>query len=118
MKSHSDVFSVQKLSFFVFDNVDMVIDRYGEKQLVTIFKKFCNQSKDNNDITTQVVITARTWHSALKRMRELIPNPLLLIGNFLEAALYGNMNIQVMCRFESNKLDLLNGEFSNLSHTL
>lgn len=111
MKSHSDVFTAQKLTFFVFDNADMIINRYGEEQLVTIFKKFCNRGQKSSDVTTQVVATARTWHPALKRMRERILNPLLLIGNFLEAALYGNMDIQVVCNFQAKKMDLVHGEY-------
>lgn len=109
MKSHADVFSAQMLSFFVFDNVDMIISRYGEEQLVTIFRKFCKRREDSDDMT-QVVVTARTWHPALKRMRERMREPLLLIGNFLEAALYGNMHIQVQCTFEAKKMDLVQGK--------
>lgn len=110
MKSHSDVFCAQKLSFFVFDNADMIISRYGEEQLATIFKKFCTQDKGNHDMPTLVVATARTWHPALQRMRERMSNPLLLIGNFLEAARYGNMDIQVLCNFGAKKIDLVHGE--------
>lgn len=104
---------MQKLLFFVFDNVDMVISRYGEEQLATIFKRFCQLNKDSDELNTQVVVTARTWHPALKRMRERMLNPLLLIGNFLEAALYGNMSIQVLCNFEAQKIELVQGECSD-----
>lgn len=98
----------------MFDNADMIISRYGEEQLVTVFKKFCKQREDNDDMT-QVVVTARTWHPTLKRMRERMREPLLLIGNFLEAALYGNMNIQVQCTFEAKKMDLVRGKYSHVN---
>lgn len=105
MKSHADVFSAQKLSFVVFDNIDMTVSRCAEDQLAMIFRKFCKQSD------TQVVVTARTWHPILKNMRKRLLNPLLLIGNFLEAALYGKMNIQVQFNLEAAKLDFVYGKY-------
>lgn len=85
----------------------MIISRCEKDQLATIFNKFCKQSNDGVDMTTQVVVTARTWHPILKNMHKRLLNPLLLIGNFLEAALYGKMNIQVQFNLEAEKLNFV-----------
>lgn len=110
MRLHSEAFAAQKLSFFVFDNADMIINRHGKENVVRIFKKFCKQNVDDGEMVTQVVITARTWQSTLQFMRDRIPNPLLLIGNFMEAAMYGNMNIQINLNLAVNKLEMARGE--------
>lgn len=92
---------------FVFDNIDMLDNQYGVEKLQLIFKTFCTSNQKN---TKQVIITSRTWYSNIRQIIPHIKNVALIIGNFLEAAIYGNLKTKLILRNE-NKADSIIGKF-------
>lgn len=91
MKTNASLFSKGKIRCFVFDNIDLIFEQY-QNECIAIYKEFC-KSKTNDEKCIQVVVTSRTWHKFLANILRNISNPLLLIGNFLEAAMYASMKI-------------------------
>lgn len=108
------MFSVQKIMAFVFDNVDVIANQHGTECISNIFKKFCSRSASHGGEATKVIVTSRTWHPLLKKMVVRLNNPVLMIGNFMEAALYGNLRICLEIKREEEKMKALKGKMEAL----
>lgn len=92
--------------FFAFDNIDIIAGHYGADIVQTFYKKFCGEK----NAETQVVVTSRTWNPILTKFIKNIRNPMLLIGSALEAALYGELKIDLQISTGNGKLRNLIGE--------
>lgn len=92
---------------FVFDNIDMLAKQYGFEKIELIFEKCCLKNPNN---MKQVIITARTWQSNIRRIIPRIENAALIFGNFVEAAIYGKLNIKLIIR-NDNKIDSMFGKY-------
>lgn len=96
----------QKHIALVFDNIDMLVSQHGTENLLKVFNKF--YSKKVND-ATQLILTARAWCPNLRKIIRHFHIPALVIGNFLEAALYGNLKITLEIKLKSEKINCLIG---------
>lgn len=81
----------------------MCFDRFRDS-FTSILSKFNVFNDTTNDIPIQAIVTARSWHPALKLFVKCPSNPLLCIGAYIEAAVYGRTKISLNLISEQDKL--------------
>lgn len=104
MKDCTFLLNNTKLKFVAFENIDCIYAKH-EDICKEIIQKVC--SIKMNPI--QMIITSCTWQPFLRRLID--DEKVLIIGNFLEAAMYARVNISLEFRESDKKLDKTYGEF-------
>lgn len=77
----------------VIENLDSCFDRF-RTEFTDILNEF-NVFNDQADVPTQTIVTARRWHPALNLFFKCPSNPILCIGAYIEAAVYGHTKISL-----------------------
>uniref|UniRef100_A0A1A9VMX4 RNA helicase n=1 Tax=Glossina austeni TaxID=7395 RepID=A0A1A9VMX4_GLOAU len=102
----SNLFNPERLKRIVIDDLDLILSRALDdfelalKALLTICKK-----TEATTLAAQVVVTSRSWNDWFIKLLRLSNQPLLLMGDFLEAAVYGKAKLSILLRakLEKNK---------------
>lgn len=95
-----------KLKLIAFENADVLQENHP-KMYLDVVQRLCVRNEEN--VLRQIVVTARTWKNDLKKFFKIAPNPLLLIGNYMEAALYADMQIEIPFYSSECKMDKMKG---------
>ncbi|XP_067639600.1 putative ATP-dependent RNA helicase TDRD12 isoform X2 [Eurosta solidaginis] len=90
---------IERLKHLVIDDLDLMLSR-AQDDVEMVLKTFFKLSKlSKNSIPAllpwQLVVTTRDWDSLLVALMRKSNEPLLLIGDFLEAAVYGRVMISI-----------------------
>lgn len=99
-------FDKKRITTIVFDEIDSMYDRFGQKSVDTVYKEFCLNTKmqvsfllsaQNNwqgiiNFLFQVIVTSKTWHRTLNKFCRK-DDMLLCIGAYIEAAMYAKVEI-------------------------
>uniref|UniRef100_A0A1A9ZMB3 RNA helicase n=1 Tax=Glossina pallidipes TaxID=7398 RepID=A0A1A9ZMB3_GLOPL len=86
----------KRLQRIIIDDMDLLLSRARrdfESALQALFK-LCKRTKANT-ILSQIVITSREWNSLFVDIIRLSKKPLLLVGDFLEASVYGRAQLSI-----------------------
>lgn len=93
----------QRLKHIVIENIDMCFDRFRDS-FMTILSRFNIFADSNNEMPVQTIVTARSWHPVLKLFLRCPSNPLLCIGAYIEASVYGNTKISMSLVSKQDKM--------------
>lgn len=90
------VTKLKRCCHLVLQNADLLLKNFPE-ELETAFDVVQNVlSKRTFAVTVQMIIVSRTWTAPLERLvKRLTLFPIICIGAYVEAALYGRANIQI-----------------------
>lgn len=77
-----------------------------------IIKELCVRKAYNGE-AKQIIVTSRTWQPFLATFlnESIIADSVLLIGNHLEAAIWGGVSLQLVLCDANVKLKTLTGEY-------
>lgn len=96
------LFDKDRVRHLVIEKLDSCFDRF-RNEFIDILNAF-NVFNESADVPTQTIVTARAWHPALKLFFKCPSNPLLCIGAYIEAAVYGNTKISLSLVSQEKKL--------------
>ncbi|XP_018802414.1 PREDICTED: uncharacterized protein LOC108977261 isoform X2 [Bactrocera latifrons] len=87
---------MERLKHLVVDDLDLMLSR-SQNDIELVLKTLFKLSKRSKDaaLPWQLVVTSRDWDSLLVALMRKSNQPLLLIGDFLEAAVYGRVMISI-----------------------
>lgn len=110
IKGSPNAIKSDKLKCIAFENIDCNMEKY-KTEIDYIVNELCLRKSYKGD-QRQIMVTSRTWRSSLlKFMNEkLISDSVLLIGNYLEAAMFAGVTLNFnLCQNEI-KCEQLTGE--------
>lgn len=98
-----------RLDRVIIDNMDEMLERYYDDFVVVVnaLKNICwNRKKQDQILKPQFIVTSKTWHDCLMHLIKVTLNPLLVIGDFLEAAVYGKttLSIKLCAKVDKDKV--------------
>uniref|UniRef100_A0A1A9WKS7 Probable ATP-dependent RNA helicase spindle-E n=1 Tax=Glossina brevipalpis TaxID=37001 RepID=A0A1A9WKS7_9MUSC len=108
--NENDLFDAERLKRIVIDDMDLILSRASEdfeialKTLFTMCKK-----TEAKTLAIQVIVTSRSWNDWFIKILRLLNHPLLLIGDFLEAAVYGKVELSIILRSKLEKNEVIRG---------
>ncbi|KAI9587374.1 uncharacterized protein LOC119631807 [Glossina fuscipes] len=117
--NQSDLIHPERLKRIVIDDMDLILSRALDdfepalKALLTICKK-----TEAMTLATQVVVTSRSWNDWFIKLLRLSNQPLLLMGDFLEAAVYGKAKLSIILRAKLEKNKAIRSFLKNHNDTL
>uniref|UniRef100_A0A0A1WUC7 RNA helicase n=1 Tax=Zeugodacus cucurbitae TaxID=28588 RepID=A0A0A1WUC7_ZEUCU len=90
---------IERLKHLVIDDLDLMLSR-SQADIELVLKSLFKLSKPSKGSAKaaaiwQLVVTSRDWDSLLVALMRKSNQPLLLIGDFLEAAVYGRVMISI-----------------------
>lgn len=92
-----------RVHFFVLDDFQPMQVEYPE-----IMDDLMRSLNDFRNPQTQIIIITQKWQSRpFQKLLRSIPNPLILFGDFLEAAMYGKLALTLNVQREDQKDDVL-----------
>ncbi|XP_058976199.1 putative ATP-dependent RNA helicase TDRD12 [Musca domestica] len=106
--SNEPLFDSERLEHIVIDDMDIMLSRSHEdfESAVRIVFKLCRKSKYKT-LRPQLIVTSRDWDGVMIRLIRKSNQPLLLIGDFLEAAVYGRAGLSVKLKSSQEKNDTI-----------
>uniref|UniRef100_W8AL25 RNA helicase n=1 Tax=Ceratitis capitata TaxID=7213 RepID=W8AL25_CERCA len=97
---NESLFDMERLKHLVIDDLDLMLSR-SQDDIETVLKTFFKLAKrkeagiTQTTIGLQLVVTSCDWDSLLVALMRKANQPLLLIGDFIEAAVYGRVSISI-----------------------
>lgn len=98
------LFNPERLQHIIIDDMDIMMSRANQdfrNVLSTLFK--IAKKNEHKKLTPQIIVTSRDWDSSMVKLIRKSTQPLLLIGDFLEAAVYGNAKISIKLQSSEKK---------------
>ncbi|KAI8126831.1 putative ATP-dependent RNA helicase BoYb [Lucilia cuprina] len=102
------LFDAERLQHIVIDDMDIMLSRSQEdfQNAIRIIFKMAKKSKFEK-LTPQLIVTSRDWDRPMVKLIRKSNQPLLLIGDFLEAAVYGHATLSVKLKSSVEKNDTI-----------
>ncbi|KAL9914792.1 putative ATP-dependent RNA helicase TDRD12 [Glossina fuscipes] len=113
------LFDAKRLKRIVVDDIDLLLSRASEdfqtalKALFTMCKK-----SETKTLNAQMVVTSRCWDFWFVKLMRLANQPLLLIGDFLEASVYGRVEHSIKLRSKLEKDEMILRFLKNCNKTV
>ncbi|XP_073832020.1 uncharacterized protein [Musca autumnalis] len=106
--SNEPLFDSERLQHIVIDDMDIMLSRSHEdfETAVRYVFKLSRKSKIKT-LQPQLIVTSRDWDGVMIRLIRKSNQPLLLIGDFLEAAVYGRAALSVKLKSSQEKNDTI-----------
>uniref|UniRef100_A0A1I8NZG2 RNA helicase n=1 Tax=Stomoxys calcitrans TaxID=35570 RepID=A0A1I8NZG2_STOCA len=106
--NNEPLFDSERLKHIVIDDMDIMLSRSHEdfETAARIVFKLSKKSKFNT-LQPQLIVTSRDWDGVMIRLMRKSNQPLLLIGDFLEAAVYGRATLSVKLKSSVEKNDTI-----------
>ncbi|KAF7263911.1 hypothetical protein GWI33_000910, partial [Rhynchophorus ferrugineus] len=104
----------KRLCHFVLEDGDAILNTH--KELIEKFLLYADQVLENRNcpISVQVIICAEHWTYEIENiLKRLNKTPLVCIGNYLEAALYGKMNFTMKFVEANSRMEQLKDILGN-----
>lgn len=92
------MFNKKRIKFLVFDGLDSMNDIF-ETEIKQIIKT-CTRGEKHPELNPQLIVTTTSWMDYLRSYLNLMCDPIVVIGSFIEAALYAK------CKFNITKNSL------------
>lgn len=108
---NSKVIDINRLCHLVIENCDKILDTYFENLniILNVIQAMLARRVCNNPV--QLITTAECWTPALESfMKQIESVPVVYIGSFLEAALYGRAQLQLSFVASKQKVKSLIGK--------
>lgn len=98
------LFDADRLQHIVIDDMDIMMSRSQEdfEQAYTMLFKMAKKTKLKK-LFPQLIVTSRDWDGLMMKFIQKSNQPLLLMGDFLEAAVYGHATLSVKLRSNNEK---------------
>uniref|UniRef100_A0A1A9WVB7 RNA helicase n=1 Tax=Glossina brevipalpis TaxID=37001 RepID=A0A1A9WVB7_9MUSC len=103
IENNEYLFNGERLKRIIIDDMDLIMSYAQEdlqRALTSIFT-LCQKTKAKT-LTAQILATFRNWDVGIMKLIRLSNQPLLLIGDFLEATVYGG--IEFLVKLSSSKM--------------
>lgn len=102
------LFDGERLQHIIIDDMDIMLSRSHEdfESAARIIFKLSKKSKFKT-LLPQLIVTSRDWDGVMIRLMRKSNQPLLLIGDFLEAAVYGRATLSVKLKSSREKNDTI-----------
>uniref|UniRef100_A0A1A9W0T4 Probable ATP-dependent RNA helicase spindle-E n=1 Tax=Glossina brevipalpis TaxID=37001 RepID=A0A1A9W0T4_9MUSC len=116
---NESLFDAKRLRRVVIDDIDIILSRAPEDfqtALKTILK-MCRKPKAKT-LKAQIVVTSRCWDFWFVKLMRLSDQPLLLIGDFLEATIYGRVELSVKLRSKLEKEEVIRNFLKKCNETV
>lgn len=96
-----------RLKRIVIDNMNEMLARCHTEfySALNTLIKICGKVHGGQRITPQLIITSKDWDGAFKHLMAVATNPLLVMGDFVEAAVYGQTSISIKLCSKHSKDD-------------
>lgn len=113
------LFDWERLQHIAIDDMDLMLSRSHEdfESAVRIVFKMTKKSKYKT-LEPQLIVTSRDWDGIMIRLMCKANQPLLLIGDFLEAAVYGRATLSVKLKSREEKNDAIHRFLKKQTQTL
>uniref|UniRef100_A0A1A9Z0L2 Probable ATP-dependent RNA helicase spindle-E n=1 Tax=Glossina pallidipes TaxID=7398 RepID=A0A1A9Z0L2_GLOPL len=102
------LFDAKRLKRIVIDDMDLMLSRAPEDFQIALKTLFtmCKKSEAKT-LKAQIVVTSRCWDFWFVKLMRLANQPLLLIGDFLEATVYGRVEHSIKLRSKMEKDEVI-----------
>ncbi|XP_075157458.1 uncharacterized protein LOC142230710 [Haematobia irritans] len=106
--NNEPLFDSERLQHIIIDDMDTMLSRSHEdfESAVRILFKLAKKSRFKT-LQPQLIVTSRDWDGVMIRLMRKSNQPLLLIGDFLEAAVYGRATLSVKLKSSVEKNDTI-----------
>lgn len=100
--SYVNLFDVKKIKYLIFDGLDLML-KLWQTDIQLIIKK-CTRGIKRPEENAQIIVTSNVWHSQIKKLMSLSCQPVVCIGNYIEAAVYAGSKFSLeKCVTEEEK---------------
>lgn len=100
--SYVNLFDVKRIKYLIFDGLDLML-KLWQPDIQLIIKK-CTKGIKRPEENPQIIVTSNVWHSQIKKLMSLSCQPVVCIGNYIEAAVYAGSKFSLeKCVTEEEK---------------
>lgn len=99
------MFNKERIKYLIFDGLDQMHEKF-EQDIRTIIKT-CTMGEEHREKNPQLIITSTSWMKYIESYTKLIFNPLIIIGSFVEAALYTKCTFSIIKSTINGKMEKL-----------
>ncbi|XP_065362954.1 putative ATP-dependent RNA helicase SoYb [Calliphora vicina] len=112
------LFDAERIQHIVIDDMDIMMSRSQQdlENASRILFKMAKKSKFEK-LSPQLIVTSRDWDRPMVKLIRKSNQPLLLIGDFLEAAVYGQATLSVKLKSSAEKNDTILKFIINMSNS-
>ena len=106
--------NLKRLCHVIFDNADILVEKYTEdiKIFMRLFAQTLKEVK-RSESTQHIIVMSKKWSYGIRSlMNSYLVEPLVIIGNKIEAALFAEVPMVVQLCNSVERLDYLLGEFT------
>lgn len=89
------LFDKKRIKHCVFDGIDTMLEMFDKE--IKLIIKTCTSGDEHPDLNPQLIVTSLTWVENIRQFMNLVCDPIVIMGSFIEAALYAK------CRFKVSK---------------
>ncbi|XP_065675246.1 uncharacterized protein LOC100205880 isoform X2 [Hydra vulgaris] len=108
---YNEFTNLKRLRYLIFDNADILVEKYTEdiKIFMRLFVQTLKEMK-RSESTQQIIVIAKKWSYGVRSfMNSYLAEPLVIIGNKIEAALFAEVPMVVQLCNSVERLDYLIG---------
>lgn len=84
--SYVNLFDIKRIKYLIFDGLDSML-KLWQTEVSLIIKK-CTRGTKHPEENPQIIVTSNVWHHQIKTFMSLSCQPVVCIGNYIEAAVY------------------------------
>ena len=99
------MFSKHRVKHLVFDGLDSMHEIF-EKEIKIIIKT-CTYGEKHTELNPEIIITSTSWIDYIRNYLKLSPDPIVVIGSYVEAAVYAKCRFTVLKNSHQGKLERL-----------
>ncbi|CAO1366134.1 unnamed protein product [Diamesa tonsa] len=100
--SYVNLFDVKRIKYLIFDGLDLMLKLWQTD--VQLIIKNCTRGTKRPEENPQIIVTSNVWHSQIKKFMSLSCQPVVCIGNYIEAAVYAGSKFSLeKCVTEEEK---------------
>ena len=100
--SYVNLFDIKRIKYLIFDGLDLML-KLWQTDIQLIIKK-CTRGIKRPEENPQIIVTSNVWHSQIKKLMSLSCQPVVCIGNYIEAAVYAGSKFSLeKCVTEEEK---------------
>ncbi|KAM7346644.1 uncharacterized protein ACRADG_006487 isoform 2-T2 [Cochliomyia hominivorax] len=98
------LFDPERLQHIVIDDMDKMMSR-SQRDFENSLRLICKMARKSKfkKLLPQIIVTSCDWDATMAYIIRISNQPLLLIGDFLEAAVYGHATLSIKFKLSSEK---------------
>lgn len=99
------LFDKKCIKHCVFDGIDTMTKLFDKE--IKLIIKTCTSGDKYPDLNPQLIMTSSSWIEDFRHFMKLVSDPVVIIGSFVEAALYSKCHFVVSKKTQDEKLEEL-----------